>query len=145
MKNSLVFMLLLVSAASQGQNATVHFFYGSPKILGSEIMFHLRGTESSYLGGGFSGALEQNRVERPLSKDEKWCSIYAVGSLGFFKSILVKGKGGLAVYTGKNSYKEVLYKPLVGIGAMYGITKDVGIEIGYDTFNNGTIGFTVLF
>jgi len=137
-------ILILFTSITYAQNTTVHFYYGTEKMLGGELMFHIRGTESFHLGGGFSGTLESTRI-RPLPNDIKWCSIYATASLGYFKSILVKYKGGLAVYNSKNTINEVNYKPLVGIGAMYSITKDIGIELGYDTFNQGTVGFTILF
>jgi hypothetical protein len=143
MKKLIIAILFINMAYSQ--NTTIHFYYGTEKMLGSEVMFHIRNTESIYLGGGFNGALEQNRETRPIPNDEKWCSLYATGSTGFIWNLLMKYKAGLAVYTGKNDFKEVLYKPLIGIGAMYPITKDIGLEIGYDTFNNGTIGFTILF
>ncbi len=136
---------MLISSISYSQSATVHFFYGTDKMLGGEMLFNVRGTESLYLGGGFSGALEQNRTIRPIADDEKWCSLYAVGSLGYYKSVLIKSKAGLAVYTGKNTFEEVLYKPLVGIGVMYELNQDFGIEGGFDTFNGVTIGFTVIF
>lgn len=136
---------MLVSGIGYAQETTIHFYYGTEKMLGSEVMFHLKGTESTYIGGGFSGALEQDRTVRPIADDEKWCSIYGVTSFGYFQSLLIKGKAGLAVYTGKNSFKEVLYKPLLGVGIMYPLTEDVGLEAGFDTFNYGTIGVTILF
>jgi len=28
---------------------------------------------------------------------------------------------------------------------MYSLTEDIGLEAGFDTFNYGTVGFTILF
>jgi hypothetical protein len=134
------------------------------------MMFNIRGTESFYLGGGFSGALNQKKSDGSVaygnitaselqyatkSLDEEWCSIYGVGSTGFIKNILIKYKGGLSVYNRKitfengqsiyNKIDKVLYKPLIGIGGMYSINDDFGIEVGFDTFNKFTGGFAVLF
>jgi hypothetical protein len=162
--------LLLVSSICYAQSTTVHFFYGSSQIAGGEMTFNLRGTESSYLGGGFSGALNQRKADGTVaygnineselqyatkSIDEEWCSIYAIGGNRFIKKLLIKYKGGLSVYNKKttfdngdiiyNKIDKVLYKPLIGVGAMYEINKDFGIEIGIDTFNKFTGGFAVLF
>lgn len=156
--------LLLISISCFGQNTTVHFFYGTNNMAGSEIMFHLKNTASTYLGAAFSGALKQQptmqgdinaydlRQTVNQSFDEEWCSIYGVGSSGFIKSILVKYKGGLSVYNRKvefnNEYykvEKIVYKPLIGISAMYAVTEDFGLELGIDTFNLGTIGLTANF
>jgi len=162
--------LLLVSSMCHAQNTTVHFFYGTSQIAGGEMMFNIRGTENFYLGGGFSGALNQKKSDGTIaygnittselqyavkSLDEEWCSIYGVGSSGFIRKVLIKYKGGLSVYNRKktfdngqlvyNKIDKVLYKPLIGIGAMYSINKDLGIEVGIDTFNKFTGGFAVLF
>lgn len=162
--------LLLVSSICFAQNTTVHFFYGTSQIAGGEMMFNMRGTESIYLGGGFSGALNQKKSDGKIaygdiseselqyaikSLDEEWCSIYGIGSTGFIRKVLIKYKAGLSVYNRKitfdnnqlvyNKIDKVLYKPLIGIGAMYSINKDFGIEIGVDTFNKFTGGFAVLF
>lgn len=168
MKN--LIYLLLVSCVCYAQTTTVHFFYGSSQIAGSEMTFNIRGTESSYIGGGFSGALNQDKSDGTVvygdineselqyatkSIDEEWCSIYGVGGTGFIKKVVIKYKAGLSVYNKKttfdngqllyNKIDKVLYKPLFGVGAMYEINKDFGIEIGIDTFNKFTGGFAVLF
>ncbi len=159
----IILALLFVNLAN-AQKTTVHFYYGTANNVGSEIMFHLKGTESTYLGGGFSGAWKQQSVsgkniseydKRQLvtqSIREEWCSIYAVGSCGFLGSVLIKYRGGLSVYNDKFQFNEqywkldkAVFKPLIGASAMYSITKDYGIEAGIDTFNKVTIGFTANF
>jgi hypothetical protein len=161
----------LVSAAfhkAAAQNTTIHFYYAQEQTTGGEIMFALRGTESSYLGGGFSGAWDVKEVapghinaydlKQKITREfnEEWCSLYAVGSLGFLGPVLVKYRGGLAVYNHKvdfendNGYKyskldKAVFKPMAGVSAMYALTKDVGLEVGADTFNKVTLGFTILF
>ncbi|MDR6845053.1 hypothetical protein [Flavobacterium granuli] len=157
-------ILLFISISCYSQNTTIHFYYGAKNIVGSEIMFHIKNTESTYFGGAFSGALKQEPTmpgkitayfsDQTVTKsfNEEWCSIYGVGSSGLFKSILIKYKGGLSVYNRKvefnNEYykiDKIVYKPLIGIGAMYAVTDDIGVEAGIDTFNKGTIGLTVNF
>ena len=44
-----------------------------------------------------------------------------------------------------NKIDKVVYKPLVGVSAMYALSNDYGVELGVDTFNKVTVGFTVLF
>jgi hypothetical protein len=176
----LFMLLVLLSASVYSQNATLHFFYGTNNTLGGETMFKLRGSESVWLGGGFSattnelgkidGDLEHGEINsydmkyKVESKDAIWASIYAVGSYDVVDYIIVKYKLGLGVYntfttfddrnaTGSHhSYDKVYskfegtaYKPLIGIGALCPITKEVGVEVGVDTFNYFTVGFTVLF
>lgn len=161
-------ILLFLATISYSQTAAIHFYGSSEQTLGSEVLFLLRNTESCYLGGGFSGALVQKKVmSNGLTEfdkkqaildtfNEEWCSIYATGSLGFIQALMVKFKAGLGVYNHKidfvtnNGYEytkidRVNYQPMVGISGMYTITKDIGMEIGFDTFNKGTIGFTILF
>ena len=165
-------LLLLIPILSFSQEeATVHFYYGSAQMLGAEILYHPKNTESFFIGGGFSGALNQRKADgnaeysritdydRRQTKighlNEQWCSLYVTSSFGFLGSVLVKYKTGLAVYNKKvtfesgtyqyNKIESVLYRPLIGIGAMYSISKDYGIEIGADTFNKITIGITANF
>lgn len=81
--------------------------------------------------------------DRYSGKHEKWCDAYLVSSFGYIGDVMVKYKTGLSVYCKKG--KEVNYKPLLGIGAMYSITKDFGIEAGFDSFNEITVGVSVNF
>lgn len=159
-------ILILLSAISYSQNTTIHFYYGTENTAGAEIMFLLRGTDSAFLGGGFSGALKQKQAFGEINaydlkqtilsdENESWCSLYLSGSFGFLKTILLKYRGGLAVYNNKitflsGSYEytkidHVVYKPMLGVSAMYSITDDFGIEAGFDTFNKCTVGLTVNF
>jgi len=150
-------LLLLITTFSYSQDTTIHF-YGSTKLTtGAEILF-------SNAGFGFSGAWdakdclpshinEYDKKQTVTSEiREEWCSIYLVGTVGYFHDILIKARGGLAVYNDKVTFNDnytkidkVTYRPLVGISAMYPITEDIGIEAGFDTFNYGTVGFTILF
>lgn len=136
MKTLLTFLLL--SASCYSQQAAVSFFYGTEKTLGAELLVNI--SDSFYLGGGFGGALKPDRTK----DNEKWCDIYAVTSFGYIGNVMIKEKAGLSTFTSDNG-KTVSYKPLIGIGAMYDVTKDLGIEIGADTFNKLTIGFCVIF
>jgi len=163
----MVYLLVLLGSISYSQEATIHFYGSSKLLLGSEILVHVNDTDSFYLGGGFSGATNVKEVTKGHineydqkytvnSFNEEWCSIYGTTSFGFFKSVLIKFKGGLGVYNKKVDFKnsngyeytkidKVVYQPLLGMSAMYSLTKDIGIEIGVDSFNKATIGFTVLF
>lgn len=161
-------LLVLFSGTMYSQSdATMHFYAGSARTLGSELLIHVNDTDSFYLGGGFGGTTNAVYVPRsPIndydkqyivnSFDEEWCSLYGVTSFGFFKAVMIKFKGGLAVYNRKvnfendNGFKYVkldkaLFRPLLGASAMYSITEDVGVEVGLDTFNHATLGFTILF
>ncbi len=165
----LILLLLLVSSIGYSQNTTMHFYTGSAKTLGGEILFHINNTESSYLGFGFGGAIKDKATGADLtghindydtkyyvnSVKEPWCSFYTTSSTGFLYMVMIKYKLGLGVYDKKDNFdangylynkkEKLLYEPLIGLSAMYDITKDVGVEVGYDTFNKGTIGFTILF
>jgi hypothetical protein len=164
-------ILLLFLTIAQAQNTTIHFFYGGSENLGSEILFKIKGTENTYIGGGFSGALNQRKAlgtflvgnissydlkQKSLGHlNEQWCSIYATSSFGFLNTVQVKYRLGLAVSNKKaifessngkyNKIDREIYEPLIGISFMKEITKDYAIEAGIDNFNKITVGFTVLF
>lgn len=156
-------LLLLFTVCSYSQNTTIHFYYSSEQLTGAEIMFPVRGTDF-YLGGGFSGTWdvkeivpgninEYDKRQTITNKDrEEWTSLYGVASFGHFGPFLIKYRGGLAVYNDKITFNDkytkiecVTYRPLIGVSAMYSITDDFGIEFGYDTFNEATIGLTAKF
>ena len=176
MKKLSLIILFLTGLNSYSQSATIHFYYGSNEMLGAEMLFKLRGTENTYLGGGFSGALNKRKAVGEWQsghitandlkyksgyKSEQWTSIYAKASAGYLGKFLITFKGGLAVYDRKmeftgenrttleplyyNKNYEVNYRPMGGIGAMYQVFGDYGIEASYDTFNGATLGFTVVF
>lgn len=150
-------LLLLFTVIAQAQEATIHFYCSSELTTGAEILIHKAGF-------GFSGAWDVKEVipghineydlKQTITSEirEQWCSLYLVGRVINFNDILLKARGGIAVYNDKvtfnNSYTKidkVTYLPLIGISAMYPITDDIGIEAGFDTFNKGTLGFTILF
>lgn len=135
MKTLLTLLLLTITAQAQ---TVMSFHYGTSNTLGAELLTPVNDNFS--LGGGFGGVLTQDRYSREY---EKWCDIYAVSSFGYIGNIMIKEKAGLSVYC-KNG-KEVSYKPMMGIGAVYDINKDYGFEAGIDTFNGITIGFCVIF
>ncbi len=173
----IITVLLLSGLSSYSQSAIIHFFYGSNEMLGGETLFLLRGTENTYLGGGFSGALNKNKAKGTWQAghindndlknvvlgtiSEQWCSLYLKASTGYVGKFLITYKGGLAVYDRKmeflgklptnnedfyyNKNYEVLYRPMVGLGAMYQITEDFGLEASYDSFNGATIGISAIF
>ncbi len=172
-------LLVLFSISGYSQNTTLHFFYGSNSTLGAETMFKLKGSQSVWLGGGFSAttnALGQVDGTHELgsitnidtkykvdSKEVVWGSIYLVGSYDVVDYVIVKYKLGLGVYnnfevfdarasgtdtpytTLYNKFDGTSYKPLAGIGLLCPLSKDFGVEVGCDTFNYFTVGFTVLF
>jgi len=150
-------LLLLITTYSYSQDTTIHFYGSTKQTTGAEILF-------SNAGFGFSGAWKVQETlpshindydrQQTITSEirEEWCSLYLIGSVGDFHNILIKARGGLAVYNDKitfnNDYTKIdkiTYRPLVGLSAMYAITEDIGIEAGFDTFNYGTIGFTILF
>lgn len=150
-------LLLLFTVIAQAQDTTIHFFYGTEQTTGAEILF----TDAGF---GFSGAWDvkdvlPSRINKYDKKQtitnetrEQWCSLYLIGKVGEFHDIILKARGGLAVYNDKITFNDkytkidkTVYRPLIGISALYPITSDIGIEAGFDTFNYGTIGFTILF
>jgi len=150
-------LLLLITTFSYSQETTIHFYYGTKQTTGAEILF-------SNAGFGFSGAwnvkeclpshINDYDKKQTITDEvrENWCSIYLIAPIGNFHDISIKFRGGLAVYNDKVTFNDsytkidqVTYSPLIGISAMYPITEDIGIEAGFDTFNYGTVGFTILF
>lgn len=129
--------LLLLSTIAQAQTV-MSFNYGTSNTLGAEILTNV--TDNFSLGGGFGGVLTQDRYS---GRYERWCDLYAVSSFGYIGNVMIKEKAGLSVYC--RDGREVSYKPLIGIGAMYAVSKDYGVEIGADSFNGVTIGFCVIF
>lgn len=173
----IILYALLYSGAIYSQDATVHFFYGSNELVGAEVMMEIKEDGSQkYLGFGFSGATNQHKAKgKLLSGDatdwdrqrfnnrvhEQWCSLYSVGSLGYFKSLLVKAKLGLGIYNQIDNFKGLnpsnlstydyhkktglSYLPVVGASVMYALTDNYGVEIGGDYFNGASVGFSVIF
>lgn len=117
------FLLLLIftCSTSYSQSAVLSFYYGSNQMLGSEVIVLLGGKEHTYLGGGFSGALNADKgegthrsgdisdseLQNQLSvTKEQWCSLYGVSSFGYLGDFLIKFRTGLAVYKEKVNFKE---------------------------------------
>lgn len=123
---------MLFTTFSWGQNTTISFFYGTSHTLGGEVLTKVN--DGLSLGLGYGGT---------TVKQSKWCDIYAVSSFGYIGQVMIKEKAGLAVYT--DEHKQAYYKPLIGIGAMYQVNKNYGLELGLDTFNKVTIGFCAIF
>lgn len=131
-------LLLIILSIPCFSQTTIHFYASSEKTTGAELLIPVRNTSIS-LGGGFSGAWD---VHKGSPKREEWCSLYAIGSAGYLCDVMVKYRTGLSTYTQSN---VVIYKPMIGISGMYSISKDVGLEVGFDTFNKLTLGLTVIF
>jgi hypothetical protein len=166
-------IMCLLGYTGYSQEMSMHFFYATAQNIGAETLIHIRGTESTYLGGGFSGVLYRTKADGKYLPgeindydmqyatnivSEPWCSLYVTGSLGYYKSLLIKARLGVGVnyiqQNFANPYNEPYYynktrcleaMPLVGMSAMYPITNDWGVELGVDTFNKVTFGLTVLF
>lgn len=138
MKKLILLILANLYTIGNYSQTTMSFHYGTANTLGAEILTPV--TDFFSLGGGFGGVLTQNRYS---GKPEKWCDAYLVSSFGYIGNVMIKEKAGLSVYC-KNG-REVSYKSLIGIGAMYAVSDSYGVEIGCDTFNKLTIGFCVIF
>lgn len=154
MKKLILFLLFTVITQAQ---TSLHFYYGTKQTTGAEFLFE-------NAGFGFSGAwnvkeslpshINEYDKKQTITSEirEEWCSLYATGYIAETYNIVFKIRGGLAVYNDKVTFNDsytkidkVVYRPMIGLSAMLPITKDIGIEAGYDTFNQGTIGFSILF
>lgn len=142
---------------------TIHFYYGTEQTTGAEILFPIRNSDF-YLGGGFSGAWDVKETLPSHINDydrrqvvtseirEEWCSLYLTASAGYLGSVLVKYRGGLAVYQDKVTFNdsytkmdEIVYRPIIGVSGVYSFNDYFGVEVGFDTFNKLTMGLTVNF
>lgn len=129
--------MLFLTSIAYTQNTTISFLYGTEKTLAGEILF--KTSDNFYLGGGYGGVLN---ADKNNLKEQKWCDAYVVSSFGYLGSVMVKYKTGVSFYTEK---KDVNYKPLIGIGAMYQVCNNYGLEVGIDNFNKVTFGFCAIF
>ena len=153
MKKLIIALLFITVAHSQ---TTIHFYASSKLTTGSECLI------DGKAGFGFSGAwdvkatipgrITENQWKQEHTRfREEWCSLYGTASFGYLGPVLVKYRGGLAVYQDKVDFEtycktdRIKYSPMIGISGMYSISDAVGIEIGCDTFNKLTAGITVLF
>lgn len=150
-------LLLLFTVIAQAQETTIHFYGSSKLTTGVELLI-------GNAGFGFSGAwnvketvpshINEYDKKQTITSEirEEWCSFYATGYIANFHDAIFKARGGLAVYNDKitfndsyTKFEKLTFLPLIGISVMYPITEDIGIEAGFDTFNKGTIGLTILF
>ena len=154
--------LLLLTAIASAQSFT--FYTGTSKSFGSEIMFN-----DSY-GFGFAGTNEGIRASGRWSPGnisewdmqyvtgtitQKWCTAYGLVSFGYFRGVQVSYLLGGALYARKMNFEyngdkyhkddSIFLKPILGIDFSKEITKDVGIKIGFDTFNKIKLGINVYF
>lgn len=122
MKHTFTILLVFIAFSVHSQEAVQHYYYGSNEMLGADMYFKIRGTESTFLGGGFSGALNKNKAigdwmpgkmqpyeeqYKTGSTKEQWCSIYLIGSLGYINKFLISYNLGLAVYDLKTNFKGI--------------------------------------
>lgn len=163
MKKLLLIVLISFSASSQ---TNFNFYYGSNKSLGAEILidksfgFGFAGTaeETKALGEFSTGSINDYDLNNEVSTTtQKWFTLYGVAIIGYIGLFQISFDTGLAMYgrhanfldPNRNEYyhkkDKLLFKPMVGINATYSITKDIGAQIGCDTFNYLNIGFVVYF
>jgi hypothetical protein len=115
-----IIILLLFPILTYGQSAVLHFYYGSNEMMGGEMLLLIKSKESTYLGGGFSAALNKNKAagawrsgtikesELPIQTSttkEKWCSLYVTNSFGYLGKVLIVYQAGMAVYDEKANFK----------------------------------------
>ena len=161
MKTLILFLICLTATAQQ---ATFTFYGGTSKSFGAEIMVNEKA------GFGFAGTNEPTKAKGDFKTGsisefdskyqigtvtQKWFTSYALVSFGYFKGVKVSYLLGGALYGRKMNFEyngvayhkddNVFLKPIVGIDFSKEITKDIGVKIGYDTFNQIKIGINVYF
>ncbi len=170
MKKIITILLLSSTLTSYGQEALQHYYYGTNETLGAEMYFQVRNTESSFLGVGFSGTLKnkntqgrwagkhiaeyEKQYKTSVSK-EQWFCLYAIGSLGYVRKVLVTGNIGFGMYGQMMNFikdddvyhknDKLIFDPIIGASGQYQITNDFGVIAGYDTFNGVKAGFSIIF
>jgi hypothetical protein len=157
-------ILVMLSISTQAQKATFTFYTGSSESFGAEIMF----TEKA--GAGFAGTNEATRglgefkpgdisewdlKNKINTVTQKWFTMYGLVSFGYLKGIKVSYLLGGALYGRKMNFEyngtqyhkddSVFIKPIVGIDFSKEITKDVGVKLGFDSFNYIKLGINVYF
>ena len=170
MKKIITTLLLSSTLIGYSQEAVQHYYYGTNETLGAEMYFQVRNTESSFLGGGFSGTLKNKNTQgRWAGKDitdnerqystgtskEQWFSLYVIGSLGYVGKVLITGNLGVGMYGQMMNFKKendiyhkndiLIFDPIIGANGQYQITRDLGVIIGYDTFNGVKVGISIIF
>jgi len=160
--------LLLIALLSSGaySQTNFHFYYGFNESLGAELLI------DEMYGLGFSGTLEESRALGVFSPGEindydrknfvstttqKWFAFYATVGAVYIKDLQISLDVGGALYgrhanfldPNRNQYYHkkdaVNIKGMIGINATYPISKDIGWQVGVDTFNGLNTGFIVYF
>ena len=166
MKTKITFLLLIVTIVVNAQQTNFHFYYGSNQALGAELLIN------ETLGFGFSGTTEDSKALGVFSPGEineydlkqkvgtttqKWFTLYSVYQICWIKDFQISGDAGISMYgrnanfydSNRNEYyhkkDKLLFKPMVGINITYTITKDIGWQVGVDTFSGVNTGFIVYF
>jgi hypothetical protein len=163
MKKLLLIALLSSSAYSQ---TNFHFYYGFNESLGAELLINGK------YGFGFSGTTEKSKALGQFSTGsindydrknfvstttQKWFSLYATVGAVYIKDLQISLDLGGALYgrhanfidpnrgTFYHKKDKVNIKGMIGINATYPITKDIGWQVGVDTFSGFNTGFIVYF
>jgi len=159
-------LLLTMLACSLNAQTNFNFYYGSNEALGAEILI-----DQSF-GFGFAGTTEKTKALGEFSTGDinaydkknfvstttqKWFTLYAVAQVCYIGNVQISADAGAAMYgrhanfldPNRNEYyhkkDKLLFRPMLGLNASYAITKDVGWQIGLDTFNGLNTGFIVYF
>ena len=78
-----------------------------------------------------------------------------IGSLGYVGKILITGNLGVGMYGQMMNFKKendiyhkndiLIFDPIIGANGQYQITRDLGVILGYDTFNGVKVGISIIF
>jgi hypothetical protein len=160
--------LLLIALLSSGaySQTNFHFYYGLNESLGAELLINGK------YGFGFSGTTEKSKALGQFSTGsindydrknfvstttQKWFSLYATVGAVYVKDLQISLDLGGALYgrhanfldLNRNQYyhkkDKVNIKGMIGVNATYPITKDIGWQVGVDTFSGVNTGFVVYF
>jgi hypothetical protein len=159
-------LLLTLLTCSVNAQTNFNFYYGSNEALGAEILI-----DRSF-GFGFAGTTEKTKALGEFSTGninaydkknfvstttQKWFTLYGVAQVCYIGNVQISADAGVAMYgrhanfldPNRNEHyhkkDKLIFRPLVGLNASYAITKDVGWQIGLDTFNGLNTGFIVYF
>lgn len=165
----LIFFLLVtlpVFAQTSTQNTNFHFYYGSSEALGAEILI------DELLGFGFSGTAEESKAlgefspgkitqydlnQKVSTTTQKWFTLYGVVQICWIGDFQISADVGMAMYgrhanfydANREEYyhkkDKLLFKPMLGVNLTYAITKDIGWQVGFDSFSGANTGFVIYF
>jgi hypothetical protein len=160
-----IILLLLLTIGVQAQT-NFHFYYGFKQSLGAELLINgthgigFAGTteESNALGVFSTGKInEWDRKNIVSTTTQKWFALYTTIGAIYIKDLQISIDVGGALYgrhmnfldPNRNEYYHkkdaVNVKGLIGINVTHPITKDIGWQIGVDTFNGINTGFIIYF